>query len=44
MTPTIKKTPVSDDTFNEAMLAWLSDEESAEKAYGHISGKYIVTL
>jgi len=44
MTPTTEKTPVSDDTFNEAMLAWLTDEESAEKVYGHISGKYIVTL
>jgi hypothetical protein len=39
MTPTIEKTLVSDDTFNDAMLAWLSDEESAEKVYGHISGK-----
>ena len=38
MTPTIEKTLVIDDTFNEAMLAWLSDEESAEKVYGHISG------
>jgi hypothetical protein len=39
MTPTTEKTLVSDDTFNDAMLAWLSDEESAEKVYGHISGK-----
>jgi hypothetical protein len=44
MTPTTEKISVSDDTFNEAMLAWLTDEESAEKVYGHISGKYIVTL
>ena len=40
LAPTIEKTPINDDTFNEAMNAWFSDEEEAEKLYGHMSGKF----
>jgi len=37
--PTILKTPINDDTFYEAMRAWLLNYEDVEETYGHISGK-----
>jgi len=42
--PTILKTPIDDETFHEAIRAWLLNHEDVEETYGHISGKPTTAL